>query len=601
MVSQQKGMGAIPFIGGVAFRVWAPFASKIYVSGTFNNWSMTKHPLDSEGNGYWSGDIAEAKSQDEYRYVIASPYLSEVQWRTDPYCKHVEDNTTDNGVIVSSDFIWQPESFSMPGWNELVIYELHVASFNRSTQEPGDFETVIQKLGYLKDLGINAIEIMPIFGFPGKFSLGYNPALPFDIKSSYGSPNEFKKFVEQAHEYGIAIILDVVYNHFGPSDLDTSLWRFDGWSENGRGGIYFYNNFRYKTIFGDRPDFGRGEVRQFIRDNVLMWIEEYRIDGLRFDSTVNIRNLYGNNNDPPNDIPEGWSLMQWLNNEVNSRMPWKITIAEDLQNNDYITHRTDNGGAGFDTQWGSFFYYSLLNTVVASTDSERNMYSLRDAIYQRFETNALKRVIYSENHDEVASINNKVRLPEAIWRGHAGSWFARKRSTLAATIVFTSPGIPMIFQGQEFLEWGSWSDSSSLDWSKKERFKGIWDLYQSLIRLRRNWFNNTKGLKGPNVNVYHINNNEKLIAFHRWDQGGPGDDVIVIVNIADRSYDSYTLGFPRSGNWYVRFNSDWQGYSSDFGNHPGYDTTAGSFGTGDNMPFIGNIGIGPYSALILSQ
>lgn len=161
----------------------------------------------------------------------------------------------------------------------------------------------------------------------------------------------------------------------------------------------------------------------------------------------------------------------------------------------------------------------------------------------------------------------------------------------------------MIFQGQEFLEWGSWSDSGSIDWSKKDRFRGIWDLYQSLIRLRRNWFDNTRGLRGQNVNVYHVNNNDKLIAFHRWDNGGAGDDVVVVVNMAARSYDSYSIGFPRDGFWWVRFNSDWNGFSPDFGNHPSYNTVAFNSGSGDpdGMPFRGNIGIGPYSVLILSQ
>ena len=601
--SNRPGMSAIPYDEGTTFRVWSKFATDIYVAGDFNQWSINTHRLVSEGNGYWSVDVTGAKKGDRYRYVISSSYISGFQWRTDPYCKRVLDNTGGDGVIVEDQFDWGTDTFGMPPWNELVIYELHVASFNRSPEKPGDFSSIIAKLSVLRDLGINAIELMPISGFPGEYSLGYNPALPFDIESNYGEPGDFKNFVKTAHEFGIAIILDVVYNHFGPSDLNTSLWRFDGWSENDRGGIYFYNDGRSQTAFGDRPDFGRGEVRQFIRDNALMWLEEYRLNGLRFDSTVNIRNVKGNNNDPGNDIPDGWSLMQWINNEIDSRMPWKITIAEDLQNNEWINRTTGAGGAGFDSQWGSFFYFSIFNAVVALNDSDRNMFSVRDAILQRFEGDAWKRVIYSENHDEVAAINNKVRLPDAIWRGNADSWFARKRSTLAAALVFTSPGIPMIFQGQEFLEWGSWSDSGSLDWSKKERFSGIWDLYQSLIRLRRNWFNNTRGLRGQNVNVYHVNNNDKLVAFHRWDNGGPGDDVVVIVNMADRSYDSYSVGFPRSGLWWVQFNSDWNGFSPDFGNCPGYDTVAFNSGLGDpdGMPFRGNIGIGPYSVLILSQ
>lgn len=636
--SSHLGMGAIPYFDtsgtqmGTTFRVWGPFAFAIHVAGDFNGWSRTANPLVSEGNGYWSADVDGAKVGQKYRYVVGSSYINlaesiegaemaegvkagtvspttpEVmqflhefsQWRTDPYCKRVLDNAGGDGIITVDSFDWGTNKFAMPAWNELVIYELHVASFNRNSSHPGTFDSIIEKLGILKDLGINAIELLPIFGFPGQFSLGYNPALPFDIESNYGEPNDFKAFVKKAHEYGIAIILDVVYNHFGPSDLDTSLWRFDGWRENGKGGIYFYNDRRSYTPFGDRPDFGRGEVRQFIRDNALMWLEEYQLDGLRFDSTINIRNIYGNNNDPGNDLPEGWSLMQWINNEIDQRMPWKLTIAEDLQNNEWINRSTGAGGAGFDSQWGSFFYYSIFNAIVAPTDDARNMYSIQDAIYQRFETDAWKRVIYSENHDEVASINKKLRLPDAIWLGHADSWFARKRSTLAAAIVMTSPGIPMIFMGQEFLEWGSWSDSGSLDWSKKDRFSGIWDLYQALIRLRRNWFNNTRGLRGQYVNVFHVNNTNKVMAYHRWDQGGAGDDVVVVLNLADRNYDSYTIGFPRGGTWYVRFNSDWNGFSPDFSSKPGYDTTAGPGGQ-DGMSFAGNIGIGPYTALILSQ
>jgi 1,4-alpha-glucan branching enzyme len=603
--STRTGMGAIPYQGGTAFRVWAPFASAVYVAGDFNQRSTTANPLASENNGYWSVDIPEAKEGQKYRYLIQSPFIpaDSLWWRTDPYCKHVLDNDGADGVIVTDQFDWGSNTFNMPPWNELVIYELHVASFNRTKNKPGDFSSIIEKLGILKDLGINVIELMPIFGFPGEYSLGYNPAFPFDIESNYGEPGEFKNFVKKAHEFGIAVILDVVYNHFGGGELDYSLRRFDGWNQNNGDGIYFYNDRRVQTAFGPRPDYGRGEVRQYIRDNALMWLEEYQIDGLRFDSTVNIRNIEGKNNDPANDIPEGWSLMQWINNEIDTKMPWKITIAEDLQNNEWINRSAGAGGAGFDSQWGSFFYYSIFNAVVAPTDSDRNMYSVRDAILQRFETDAWKRVIYSENHDEVAEINRKVRLPEAIWRGNADSWFARKRSTLAASLVFTSPGIPMIFQGQEFLEWGSWSDSGTLDWSKKDTFSGIWDLYQSLIRLRRNWYNNTRGLRGQHVNVHHVNNNDKVIAFHRWDNGGPGDDVVVIVNMGDRSYDSYSLGFPSGGTWRVRFNSDWNGYSPDFGNHPGYDTFADRSNPNDSdgMPFRANVGIGAYSVLILSQ
>lgn len=602
--SIHQGMGCIIYPGGTAFRVWAKFATEVHVAGDFNRWSTTSTPLANEGNGYWSADVPGAAEGDQYRFVIASPFAEKPIWRSDPYARRVE-NDRGNSYITSTDFNWGDQVFRMPPWDELVIYELHVGSFYDITNDglPGNFDDILKKLDYLCDLGINAIELLPIYGFPGSTSLGYNPALPFDIESSYGTNTDFKEFVRVLHGKGIALIMDVVYNHWGPDDLDTALWRIDGWSENNGGGIYFYNDWRRKTAFGDRPDFGRPEVRRFIRDNVLMWCHEYRVDGLRFDSTVNIRNAEGKDNSPGTDLAEGWSLMQWLNDKIDADQPWKLTIAEDLQGNEWITKDTGAGGAGFDSQWGSSFYWGIRDALVAQSDGDRNMCRIKEAIQQRFGTDALRRVIYAETHDEVAQINNKVRLPEAIAPGHADSWFARKRSALGAVLTMASPGIPMIFMGQEFLAWGSWKDSEPLDWGNLGTFRGIHDLYQSLIRLRRNWYNNTAGLRGQHVNVHHVNNSDKVIAFHRWNNGGTGDDVVVVINFSNRGYSSYTIGFPRPGSWHVRFNSDWQGYSPDFGNFPGYDTTAGNapWGNTDGLGFAGNVGLGPYTALILSQ
>jgi 1,4-alpha-glucan branching enzyme len=166
-------------------------------------------------------------------------------------------------------------------------------------------------------------------------------------------------------------------------------------------------------------------------------------------------------------------------------------------------------------------------------------------------------------------------------------------------MVFTGAGIPMIFQGQEILEWIPFGDDR-MDWNKYDTFRGIYHLYRDLIRLRRNWFDNTRGLRGPNVNVFHAGRDDKVMAFHRWDRGGPGDDVVVVMNFSSRTYPSYGIGFPRAGHWRVRFNSDWNGYSGDFGNTSSCDTHAASPGM-QSMPFAGNVGIGPYSAIILSQ
>jgi len=584
-------MGTILYPGGVTFRVWAPFASSVFAAGTFNKWSDTGNPFASEGNGYWSVDVPGANIGDEYQFVIRNGNQPPL-WHKNPYASEVV-NSSGNAIIHDPVFDWTGENFVMPPRNELVIYEMHVGSFNDSAGEgPGTFDEIVPKLPYLHDLGINAIEIMPVLEFPMSFSWGYNPSDPFAVESALGGPQGLQRFVKAAHALGIAVIMDVVYNHFGPGDLD--LWRFDGWSDwNHNGGIYFYDNNRLHTDWGDtRPDYGRPEVRQYLRDNALFWLNKYHIDGLRFDSVSNIRSVNGR------DLPDGWSLLQWIHDEIRSAQPWKITIAEDLQNNEWITKGTGAGGAGFSSQWDAAFVHPIRDAIIAQSDSDRNLYAVRDALYHRYNGDAEQRVIYTESHDEVA--NGHARVPEEIWPGNAGSWFSRKRSTLGAALVFTAPGIPMIFQGQEFLEDEYFRDSDPLDWAKLEKYAGINLLYRDLIRLRRNWLNQTRGLHGQQINVHHVNNIDKVIAFHRWENGGPGDDVVIVANFGNRGYDSYALGFPRAGVWRVRFNSDWQGYSSDFGNQLGYDTFAGD-GSRDGMPFEANVGLGPYSVLILSQ
>jgi len=581
---------------GVIFRVWAPFASSVAAVGDFNQWNPAAHPFTADGNGYWTVTVTGAKVGDQYQFVIQhgnDPLL----WHKNPHASAVV-NSSGNAIIHDPNFDWTGDEFTMPSWDELVIYEMHVGTFNDArTGQPGTFDDVIPRLPYLGDLGINAIEIMPVLEFPQDYSWGYNPSQPFAVESALGGPQGLHRFVKAAHAQGIAVILDVVYNHLGPNDLD--LWCFDGWNDDEHaGGIYFYDNDRRGTPWGPRPDYGRPEVRQFLRDNALFWLNKYRLDGLRFDSVVNIRNRNGNNNDPATDLPDGWSLLQWINDEVRSRQPWKITIAEDLQGNEWIARDTGAGGAGFGSQWDAAFVHTVRQAVITLEDKDRNLYAVREALQQGFAGDLARRVIYTESHDEVA--NGHERVPEEIWPGNAGSWFSRKRSTLGAALVFTAPGIPMIFQGQEFLEDRYFRDTAPLDWGKLTTYAGINLMYRDLIRLRRNRDNHTRGLRGSHINVHHLNTNDQLIAFHRWADGGAGDDVLVVANFANRGYEQYSLGFPRGGVWRVRFNSDWEGYGADFGNQLGYDTVAAE-DPRDGLGFSGSVGIGPYTVLILSQ
>jgi len=211
---------------------------------------------------------------------------------------------------------------------------------------------------------------------------------------------------------------------------------------------------------------------------------------------------------------------------------------------------------------------------------------------------AFERVIYSESHDEVA--NGKKRVPHEINPQDPEGWYARKRSTMATAMVFTAPGIPMLFQGQEFLEGGWFRDTVPLDWDQKDEFHGIVRLYRDLIRLRLNRDGFSRGLCGQFTKVYHLNDERKIIAFHRWEKGGPADDVVVVANFFHDPQDGYVIGLPAAGTWKLRFNSDWQGYNDEFKNHPSTDVITES-GDYDGFPWHAAVSIGSYSVLIFSQ
>lgn len=596
----QRGMGPMTHGGGVAFRVWAPNAEAVFVSGTFNGWSPDANPMIKEEEGYWYADISNAAIGNEYRYHIRS--FNKDFLRIDPYARQVT-SSVGNAVVHDPDFDWAGDDFHLPPVNQLVIYEMHLGTFHdREDGKRNKFEEAAQKLDYLKRLGVNVIELMPLAQFAGELSWGYNPSCIFAVETNYGGANGFKQFVKQVHAAGIGVILDVVYNHFGPSDLD--LWQFDGWSENNMGGIYFYNDWRAETPWGKtRPDYGRKEVRQFIRDNAMMWLEEYHVDGLRFDSTPYIRSVRGDG-DPGSDLPDGWSLSQWINREVRLKFPDRITIAEDLHNDDRLTQSVEKGGVGFTAQWGARFVHPVRKAVITTKDEDRSLDSVRQALEGNYNGDPFQRVIYSESHDEIA--NGKARVATEIDPENPESWFAQKRTTLAAGLVLTAPGIPMLFQGQEFLEDGWFQDSVPLDWDKSVEFSGLVRMYRDLIHLRLNRWGTTRGLTGSGLNSFHENQADNVIAYHRWNQGGPGDDVVVVVNLSHVAHENYNMAFPAAGVWKLRLNSDWRGYSQGFANQSSSDVTAIVKPDAKNkvpQTFLatGVIHIGSYSILIYSQ
>ena len=495
----------------------------------------------------------------------------------------------------------------------MVIYELHIGTFNVvPPKRTGTFADAIEKLDYLKDLGVNAIEVMPVHEnawfhdhTPDNYNWGYDPVQLYAVNSSYGTPEDFKTFVKACHDRNISVILDVVYNHLVPGNL---LIKFGGAFGNGfRDGIFFYGDNREDTGFGPRPDYGRPQVRAYADDNALMWLREYGVDGLRWDSTINIRAF----NNGQSAITEGGELLRMANDDYRNtipQQPQKITIAEDLQGSVDLTAPTNRGGFGFNSQWDDGLFFVLRRAVMAVNDQDRDLGAIQGSIERRIGSDAFGKVIYSENHDKVGHPNDfadgkpQIRLPKLIDETNPESVFAKKRSTLAAAVVLTSPGLPMIFQGQEMLETRTFDffTATPMDWSRADRFKGIVQMYRDLIALRRNMTGKTGGLTAQNVNVFHVDGQNKTLAYHRFGNGGPGDDVVVVVNLSNQDFHPLNIGFPREGKWFVRFNSGESVFDPEFKNGDSFDTIANP-GSKDNLNFNGDVGIGPYSVVILSQ
>jgi 1,4-alpha-glucan branching enzyme len=598
--------------GTTTFRVWAPFVEEVGVR--INGGAVVKlsqepghtDPADTT----WTGTFSGTKAGDTYRYSIrCNGVTGEFN---DPRAQQLTGFDLPNGfglpgnddrpqsVIVDSSF--DMPAFSVPSFNTMVIYELHIGTFNNT------FAGAVAKLDYLKNLGINVVEVMPVtqnpsFGdhTPPDHDWGYDPVQLFAIKSKYGTPQEFKEFVKQCHARGIAVIVDVVYNHLVANNL---LNGFGGFTTSAiPGGIYLYGGAKANTGFGPRPDFGRPQVRQYINENALLLLREYGVDGLRFDDTIDIRTFGPGRT----TNPEGVLLLQEINSSYRNtdpKQPGKITIAEDLQSSGDVTLQTGPVGLEFNSQWDESMVNTLRDVMTRISDSDRSMGAVKATLEKKMASDVFTRVIYTEDHDQVGHPPGQDRLPTMIDTNDHTSIFAKKRSTLAAAIMLTAPGIPMIFQGQEMLETRAFcfKTPTNMDFSRADdpSIKGIVQMYRDLIALRRNLAHKTNGLTGQNINVFHVDEGNKTLAYHRWENGGGGDDVVVVANFSNVPMPGLNIGLPRGGSWHVLFNSGAQVYDPAFINGDSFDTTANPGGK-DGLNFNANVGIGPYSVVILSQ
>ncbi|MFZ2513092.1 MAG: alpha-amylase family glycosyl hydrolase [Candidatus Saccharimonadales bacterium] len=581
----KKNLGVTRHGDDTEFRVWAPFASAVNLAGTVTGGKEIA--LKSENDGYWSVSIKGVEPGQNYVFLITTADGT-VLTRNDPRARQLTTSDSGASVIIDPDFDWQGDAFTPVLPQQQVMYELHVGTFNRPDAATiGTFSDTLEKLDYLRALGVNVIELMPVTSMAHSYGWGYAPNHIYSVENAYGGRHGLLTFVRECHKQGIAVIIDMVYNHFSTV---TDLWQFDGWSENGRGGIYFYNDTRGDTPWGGRPDYGRPEVRQFILDNVTMWLEEYHLDGLRVDSTIYMRNTEGHDNDPAHDISHAWYLLQDIAELAHKLNPNAIVVAEDCANSAYLTKPRSENGCAFDAQWELGFPHALRDGL--GLRGGRTLAGVRYELERRYNGNAFEKVVFSDSHDTAA--NGSVRLNEAASSGDAADKHAREKTVLANTVMLTAPGIPMFLQGQEFMQEGSFNDWQELEWDKAETYSGIVLAHQHLVNLRLNQSGTTAGLLGQSTAVFHQDDNNGVIGYHRWDKGGPGDDVLVIANFGGDAHETYQLQVPLPGKWRVRFNSTWKGYSPDF-----HEVALDEIATDENR--LITLNLPAYAALILSQ
>ncbi len=440
----------------------------------------------------------------------------------------------------------------MPAKEDLVMYEMHLGTFADGIPGNGSlFERAAKRLPYLKALGINCIQLMPVNEFPGDRSWGYNPCDLFATESSYGGADAFKQFIQTCHTNGIAVLLDIVHNHYGPDHI--AVWQFDQALPAANGGIYFYTDEeRATTEWGPRPDFSKPEVRSFIVDSVKMFLTEYQIDGFRWDSVHNIR--YTLNGQRSN--ADGDRMLSEANDWMRKNRPDALRIAED--------HAFDGGGVGFDAQWNSSFQ-ATLSAIVRSPDAQRDMPLLAAELEN---LHGLTWVNFAECHDSAGDLNQHHRLPSYIDPATPDSARARALTLLAGGIVMTAPGFPMMLQGFEMHDTEDFSDNTPLPWARvQSTHAGLFKANKDLIHLRRNLKGFTPGLKGEELRMLHCDNEAKVIAYARLQQNAPKDRATVVVaNFSGQPLKQYGVHFPASGSWFCHYNSGLAAYAKDFDN-----------------------------------
>lgn len=599
-ITDSTPMGATLVDGGATFRVWAPAATQVYVitgdlpAARSAGWAPREADLlVRRGDGTWTGFVPGLQDGSPYRFWVAGPAGG--GFKRDPYARELGTVPAfpdcDCLVRDPASYPWHDAGFRPPAFHDLLIYQFHIGTWFGVDAEGRDTRgertakilDLLDRIEYLRDLGINAIQPLPVQEYPSQFSMGYNgtdyfsPEMDYQVEedaelqrylttanrllAQHGAPplaldvlrpgpNQLKLIIDLCHLNGIAVLFDLVYNHAGGGFDPQSLHFFDRrhFGSN-NDSLYFTNDgWAGGLVFA----YWNAGVRQFLIDNALFFLGEYHIDGIRYDE-VTVIDRFG-----------GWRFAQDLASTVRFRKPEAIQIAEYWNDWRWLAVTPPPGGLGFDAALSDRLRDAVQQAAhgaSAAVDMER-VARMLDAP-PNFPA-AWRAVHCVENHDIVyadrPAHERRPRIAALAGGSDARSWWARSRSRVAAGLLLTAPGIPALFMGQEILEDKNWSDNPRFSagtliwWEGLASDRAMRDHHafiRDLLWLRRRH----AALRADSVHPYHAHNDTRVLAVHRWVEGA-GEDVVVIASLQEATHWSYQLGFPLPGRWREVLNSD---------------------------------------------
>ncbi len=590
-------------VAGTSFAVWAPAAANVAVVGDFNSWDGRLHPMRALGSsGIWELFVPGAGAGETYKFEIRTQ-SGELRLKADPYARAAEHPPETSSVVHASDHDWGDRKWmtKREATDQLAqpmsIYEVHLGSWKRTldNEQLSYIELADQLSAYVADMNFTHVELLPVMAHPFEGSWGYQVTSHFAPTPRYGTPDEFKVFVDRLHQNGVGVILDWVPAHF-PKD-DWALARFDGTA------LYEHEDPRR----GEHPEWGtlefnlgRNEVRNFLVSSGLFWLDEYHADGLRVDAVASMLYLdysreageWVPNEHGGNEDLEAVGFLKQLNESLYARGDGSISAAEESTAWPGVSRPTYLGGLGFGFKWNMGWMHDTLD------------YFQQDPLYRRWHHHALTFSLvyaFTENfilplsHDEVVHGKGSLytKMPGDHWQKHANL-----RALYA--YMWSHPGKKLLFMGQEFGQEQEWSHERSLDWHLVEQplNSGLQKLVRDLNRVYRErpalWDNDFEG-----EGFYWLEPNDaerSVVAYARTSRDFT-DVVATVLNLTPVPHHGYRVGLPRAGRWIEAVNTDSTHYGgSDTGNYGGVIAEPIPWG---GQPFSAELTLPPLGGLWL--